>query len=118
MNRKNRINGFHKYALLGSCAFMDALQIILSFIPFIGPFIASAVSLMGRASLWIWFKMLDVGFADKSNRYFVNISMTIAEVLPLVNFFPWWTIGTWTIIRQVRHEDQEFNKKLEMETVS
>lgn len=110
---KNRINNFHKWALLTSAFSMDFLQLFLTLIPLIGPLLASMFGIIGRITFWVWFKILHVGFADKSNRFIVNITITVTEFLPLINALPAWSIGTWVIIRQVRKEDEEYNKKLE-----
>lgn len=101
-----RINNFHKWSLLGIAFSIDFLQAFLTFIPLLGPFLASSLTIVARIIFWIWFRMLHVGFADKSNRFFVNISITIIEFLPLINFVPSWSIGTWMIIKQVEKEDK------------
>lgn len=110
---QHRINSFHKWALLISAVAMDFLQLFLTFIPFVGPFIASILGFLGRVTFWIWFKLLHVGFADRPNRFMINISITVLEFLPLLNMLPGWTIGTFAIIRQVAKEDQKHNKKNE-----
>jgi len=110
---KNRINGFHKWALLLCAASMDFLQIFLTFIPFVGPFLASAFGILGRLVFWVWFRVLGVGFADKTNRLVINISMTVVEFLPLLNALPAWTIGTLAIIAQVKAEDALHNLQVE-----
>ena len=112
---RNRINGFHKWSLIVSAFFVDGLQLFFTFIPFVGPFLSSILAFVARIIYWVWFKMLRVGFADKSHRYIANFTMTLAEILPLVNALPMWGIGTWIIVRQVRKEDDEYNIKIEKE---
>ncbi|QSH39185.1 hypothetical protein JXR01_02665 [Candidatus Kaiserbacteria bacterium] len=104
-----RINGFHTWALMGAAIFTDFLQGLLTFIPIVGPFLASFLTILARIIFWIWFRLLGVGFADKPNRFIVNMSITIAEMLPLINFIPSWAVGTWVIIQQVKKEDLKKN---------
>lgn len=108
-----RINGFHKYALLSVAFAVDFLQFIFVFIPVIGIFLSSILTVVMRIVFWVWLRILGVGFADKSNRYFVNVSMTIVEMLPLLNnIIPGWCIGTLVIIRQVEREDMEKQREV------
>lgn len=114
MNRNiHRINNFHKWGLLGTAISIDFLQTFLSLIPLIGPFLASVLAIFARVIFWVWFRILHVGFADKSNRFFTNISVTIIEILPLINSLPSWSMGTWIIIRQVEKEDKINSTKSE-----
>ena len=111
MGSQSRINGFHTVTLLSAAAFVDTLQTVVTFIPVVGPFIATAVAITARIVFGVWFMVLRVGLADKSRRFIANISMTLAEMLPLINALPIWTIGMWTIIRQVKKEDKENHEK-------
>lgn len=112
---RNRINNFHKWALLSVAFTVDFLQtfliFIFFFIPLIGGVLASAVGLIARIVFWLWFRALHVGFADKFHRYVTNVTVTIVEALPYVNFIPGWTIGTYLLIRQVRKEDKKHNEE-------
>ena len=107
MGERNRINGFHAWGLLVAATLADTSQFILGFIPF-GGALAGALA---RLTFWVWFKVLGVGFADKSDRFVVNILMTVTELTPLLNLLPTWTLGTILIIRQVRKEDEDVNRK-------
>lgn len=118
MTPRKRINGFHTWALILSAAFVDIMQFFLTFIPIVGPFIAASFALVARIIFWIWFKLLRVGFADKSNRYVVNVLMTLGEIMPIINALPGWLIGTVVIIQQVKKEDAEYNKKQEEEAMA
>lgn len=113
MTPRQRINGFHFWSLLGLAVITDVFQFLLTLVPFVGPFLASLFAVIARIIFWVWFKVLHVGFADKSNRYVVNVTMSLVEFVPLINFAPAWTIGTWFILKQVKEEDKEFNEELQ-----
>jgi len=110
---RNRINNFHKFALLLLAVSMDFMQFFFTFIPVIGPMFAVIFSIIARIVFWVWFKVLHVGFADKANRFMVNIAMSTIEFLPLIDAIPAWTFGTWLLIRQVRKEDKKYNEKIQ-----
>lgn len=108
-----RINGFHTWALMGVAVFTDFLQALFTFIPLVGPLFATVFGIIARIVFWVWFRLLGVGFADKSNRFIVNVSITTIEFVPMVNFIPSWSIGTMMIIKQVRKEDEANSNTLE-----
>lgn len=106
-DEKHRINGFHAFSLMVFALGADTAQLFLGWIPLGGVLIGA----LSRLIFWIWFKVLGVGFADTSTRYFLNIGMTFMEILPLINFAPTWSIGTVMIIRNVHSEDKKYNKE-------
>ncbi len=108
-----RINGFHKSALLSVAFAVDFLQFIFVFIPILGLFLSTILTVFARIVFWVWLRILGVGFADKSNRYFLNIAVLSVEILPFLNnVIPGWGVGTFFIIRQVEKEDAEKQKEM------
>tara|TARA_B100000745_G_scaffold241106_1_gene163551 strand:- start:394 stop:819 length:426 start_codon:yes stop_codon:yes gene_type:complete len=109
--KRQRINTFHTWALISVAFTIDGVQFFISLIPFVGVLIASGIAFFVRIVFWVWFKVLGVGFADTSSRYFVNFTLTFMEIIPFVNMLPAWGIGTVAIIRQVKKEDARYNKR-------
>jgi len=113
---RNRINEFHGWALIIVAAWVDFFQFFLTLIPVIGVTLAFFFSVLARLTFSVWFFILGVGFADKTNRFVVNIAVTIGEMIPFIGALPMWTIGTIAIIRQVRTEDAAHNEELRKKT--
>ena len=106
-DERQRINGFHTIFLMVFALGADTAQLSLGWIPFGGVIVGAS----SRLNFWVWFKVLGVGYADTSDRYFLNSGMTFAEILPLINLAPMWSIGTAFIIRGVHSEDKKYNKE-------
>gem|GEM_PF-2499725 len=111
MQERNRINGFHAWAITSTAAFVDAIQFFFTFIPIIGWFLSVAFAIITAIVFWVWLKVLNVGFMDTSLRFFSNFFKIFLEMIPILNMFPIFTIMTVFIILKVRLEDKKYNEE-------
>jgi hypothetical protein len=106
--KRDRIGGLQRGAMLVVAAFLDFLQLILTFL-IIGLIINTILSFVIFLLFFGWFSANGVNFFSlkRPQRHL----LVLMKLVPGVNAIPLWTFRIWSEIRLVRHEDREYNKR-------
>ncbi|PCI28840.1 hypothetical protein COB52_03145 [Candidatus Kaiserbacteria bacterium] len=110
MQERNRINGFHAWAIISVSVMVDVIQLIFTLLIFT-LLLSTVFAIITAIVFWVWFKVLDVGFMDTSSGFFKNYFKIVFEMIPILNIFPIFTIMTVFIISKVRKEDKKYNEE-------
>ena len=114
--KKHLIGDVSANALIAVAALLDMFQFMVSFLYIlvpIGPPLAVmltwATSLVAFCIFSFWFGLLGVSYFSGKRalqRLLIGFGLPIAELLPLINMFPWITIGVaLTIVTTRMAED-------------
>jgi len=110
--KRNRISKTNGWVLLIVAMGGDILQFFIVWIPFIGGFFNSIISILLFITFWVWYRFLGLSMFRNHGRFVAKTGATLVEMLPFVNAIPSWTIITMYTIRSVRNEDEKHNVEL------
>ena len=103
--KHQRISRRMKWLLLSVAALIDIIVLILSFFA-IGEVISPIVVGPIWFGFWVWFKILDVSFVENPSRLVASIAQAVGEFIPFISALPFWTTGTYIIIKVTQSEDR------------
>jgi len=81
-------------------AVIDAAQFFLTLIPFIGWFVSMILGVCALMLFFIWFHHYKVNLFTEG-RSLGTAATTVADIVPFINGFPWWT---FRIVVAVKYE--------------
>lgn len=105
VKKRSKIGKINSMGMLTFAAAIDGLQALISYVGVVvlGIVLNSVVSAFATTIFLIWFLVCGVNFISMKRMAIFGTTL-IAEIVPVVNNFPMWTIGIAFIIASVNAE--------------
>lgn len=115
--KRQRISNIKWILMVAVAVVIDGLQFLLNFIPILGWFFVSLISVFAWLTFFVWFKFNGISFLEGKRailKFASLFGVSIIEIFPLLNDLPAWTAYTVLMFFIIRGEDMLYNSSIEL----
>jgi hypothetical protein len=113
--KRNQLEGGSIFLMIGVAMFFDAIQIGLTFIPFIGWILSSLLNIFAWLTFYVWTSIKGWGLADTAKSTLIKWAkkskwlVPLIEIFPIVNAVPAWTFSALLQLAILKADDAAYN---------